>query len=123
VAVFSNTAAMALTFCSATGWNNPAMNIPSLSMATVNAASARGSMFQLQQPPCANPPPVDPRSLEIMGFDELGEDDYDDLALTEYEDLDPVQLHHQLSFGMSHPTNMSSTSTVRATFPPMCFPT
>lgn len=83
-------------------------------MAAINAASARGSLLQLQQQ-LSNPPPVDPRSLEVMGFDEQGEDDYDDAALSGYEDLDPVQLHNQLSYGAAHPIDAASASTVRMT--------
>ena len=91
-----------LTLGPANNWGVGTSSLVSLSMAAVNAASARGSVLHQAAAAAAV------SSSRSLIHDNHGIPLADStLAIAPEAHLDPVQLHNRITFGMGHPTSPS----------------
>jgi hypothetical protein len=106
-----------LTLGPANNWGAGTSAVVSLSMATINAASARASVVHPpQQPP---PPPTVPAFEDTQHTDRpLPPDFLLGIGRAELEGLDPVQLHNRITFG----TGRTSTTLRNDLYSPVSHP-
>lgn len=95
-----------LTLGPANNWGAGTSAVVSLSMATINAASARASVVH---PPAHSVPSFNPHEYDVQETHSIDRsvplDGLTSNSAYDLEGLDPVQLHNRITFGMGRSSN------------------